>query len=132
MKTILLDNHLPYKYKRYFPAGVLVRTAQWMGLDELSNGALLQAGAGLSFDGLVTLDADMPFEQNLGDLPLALIVVRPASQTADEIGKVISTDVARLLKGDLEKKLYLCGKPLSPQKAARLAEKLARERSLET
>jgi hypothetical protein len=49
-----------------------------MGWSGVKNGKLL-ALAGASFDAFVTVDKNMPFQQNLSTLPIALIVLDSVS-----------------------------------------------------
>lgn len=70
---LLLDESVPAKLKLHLP-GHAVRTAVEMGWSGVKNGNLL-ALAGANFDAFVTVDKNMPFQQNLSMLPIALVVL---------------------------------------------------------
>lgn len=70
---VLLDHCVPRRFGRLLPVHE-VKTAFEMGWASLSNGALL-AQARLSFDVFVTVDQNVPFQQNLMALPLPVVVM---------------------------------------------------------
>lgn len=70
---LLLDESVPAKLRRYLPDHD-VRSAVEMGWSGVKNGQLL-ALARQHFDVLITVDKNMPFQQNLSTLPVALIVL---------------------------------------------------------
>ena len=64
-------------------AGHDIRTARQMGWTSITNGALRALGAA-QFDVLVTVDKNLPNQQNLTGLDLAVIVlVAPTNQLED-------------------------------------------------
>lgn len=80
---ILLDECLPLGFRHSFP-GHEVHTAQWAGLKGKSNGELLRAAEDGSYDALVTIDKNLPHQQNLGDLKLSIVIVTaPTNQLED-------------------------------------------------
>jgi predicted nuclease of predicted toxin-antitoxin system len=70
---LLLDESVPAKLRRHLPTHE-VRTAVEMGWSGLKNGKVL-ALAGQQSDALITVDKNMPFQQNLKPLPVALVVL---------------------------------------------------------
>jgi hypothetical protein len=70
---VLLDECLPRKLKRLLP-GHEVRTVPEAGWAGLKNGALLRQAEG-SFDAFITIDGNLPFQQNLAALNLAVIIL---------------------------------------------------------
>lgn len=70
---ILLDESLPRPLSRLL-AEHYVQTVPQMGWTGLSNGALLRRAADL-FDVVVTADQNIEFQQNLGELPIAVVVL---------------------------------------------------------
>ena len=70
---ILLDESLPRPLSRLL-AWPEVRTVTQMGWTSLNNGALLHE-ASTSFDVLLTADQGMEFQQNLNQLPIAVVVL---------------------------------------------------------
>jgi predicted nuclease of predicted toxin-antitoxin system len=80
---ILLDHCVPKPFGREFPAHD-VRTAAQMGWEDLRNGTLL-AAASHAFDVLLTVDKNMKREQNLGALPIAIIVLHVLRNTSEAL-----------------------------------------------
>lgn len=74
---LLLDESLPAKLRRHLP-GHEVRTVVEMGWSGFKNGKLL-ALAAADFEAFVTVDKNMPFQQNLATLPIALVVLDSVS-----------------------------------------------------
>ena len=74
---LLLDESVPAKLGRLLP-NHQVRTAVEMGWSGVKNGRLL-ALAGVNFEAFITVDKNMPFQQNLGTLPIALVVLDSVS-----------------------------------------------------
>ena len=71
---ILLDQNTPVPI-RYSLSSFQVETAYERGWAELTNGALLAAAEESGFDVLVTTDKNIPYQQNLAGLRLALVVI---------------------------------------------------------
>lgn len=70
---VLLDECLPKKLRRELPEHE-VRTVGEMGWGGTKNGALLRKAAG-EFDFLLTIDGNLPYQQNPTILPLAVVVL---------------------------------------------------------
>lgn len=70
---LLLDESVPAKLRRSLH-GHSVRTVGEMGWSGVKNGALL-ALAAMEFDAFITVDKNLPYQQNLSDLPIALVVL---------------------------------------------------------
>jgi hypothetical protein len=80
---LLLDENLPHQMRLELP-GHDVFTAAYMGWAGIENGELLrQAAAG--FDALVTNDRGLEYQQNLTELPLAVVVIPAAANTIEAI-----------------------------------------------
>ena len=78
---ILLDESLPRSLARLLPEHE-VRTVAAMGWAGTRNGELLQLAAG-AFDALLTADQNLEHQQNLGALPIAVVVlVAPTNRIA--------------------------------------------------
>jgi predicted nuclease of predicted toxin-antitoxin system len=70
---ILLDESLPRPLTRLLP-GHEARTVSAVGWTGTRNGELLKLAAG-SFDVFVTADQNLEHQQNLGALPIAVVVL---------------------------------------------------------
>lgn len=60
-------------------------TAAYMGWSGAANGELLRLAAAAGFDAVITNDRGLEYQQNLGALPLAVVVVLTASNTIEAI-----------------------------------------------
>ena len=70
---VLLDESLPRRLGREL-TGHTVRTVVQMGWSGIKNGSLLQRAA-VEFDVFLTADQNLPHQQNVKRLPLAVIVL---------------------------------------------------------
>ena len=70
---LLLDESVPVRLRRHLPSHS-VRTVVEMGWLGVKNGELLRLAAA-SFDVFITVDKNLPHQQNLAALPLAVIVL---------------------------------------------------------
>ncbi len=74
---LLLDESVPRRLRRALP-GHVVKTAVEMGWGGVKNGALL-AIAATEFDVFVTVDKNLPYQQNVATLPIAVVVLNAHS-----------------------------------------------------
>ena len=70
---LLLDESVPARLYRALPSHQ-VSNAVREGWSGVKNGKLL-ALAAASFDAFITVDKNLPFQQNLASLPIALVVL---------------------------------------------------------
>lgn len=72
---VLVDESLPRQLAAELAGhdATSVRAQRWIGL---RNGVLLRAAVDAGFDVLLTADSSMPFQQNLGSLAIAIVVIR--------------------------------------------------------
>ena len=74
---LLLDESVPVRLRRALPAHG-VKTAVEMGWGGVKNGALLAAAAA-EFDAFITVDKNLPYQQNVAALPIAVVVLNAHS-----------------------------------------------------
>ena len=74
---LLLDESIPARLRQRL-AGHDVKTVVEMGWGGEKNGALL-ALAARDFDAFITVDKNLPYQQNLATLPVAVVVLRAVS-----------------------------------------------------
>lgn len=67
-----------------------------MGWGGVENGALLALAQSHGFDGLLTKDANMEYEQNLTNLPIAVVVVVAPSNAIEDIRPLLPRLLAAL------------------------------------
>ena len=70
---LLLDESVPRRLRRALPAHT-VKTAVEMGWSGVKNGALM-ALAAAEFDAFITVDRNLPHQQNVATLPIAVVVL---------------------------------------------------------
>jgi hypothetical protein len=105
---VLLDECSPRKLRRALPEHE-VRTVTEMGWSGTKNGALLRRAAS-EFDVLLTVDTNMEYQQNLTDLPLAVIVLVAYSNDVNVLLPLMP-QVRELLPMIEPGKLYRVGPP---------------------
>jgi len=74
---LLLDESVPSRFRLSLPDHA-VRTVVEMGWSGVKNGKLLALAAG-EFDAFITVDKNLPYQQNLTTLPIAVVVLDTAS-----------------------------------------------------
>jgi predicted nuclease of predicted toxin-antitoxin system len=84
---VLLDTCVPKRLARDLP-GYKVRHATEMGWSDLDDGPLLTAMAG-SFDALVTVDRNLPHQQNLSARPFAVLLLRAHSNRLTDLTRLV-------------------------------------------
>ena len=70
---LLLDESIPRRFRRALPNHE-VKTVVEMGWGGIKNGNLLALAAS-GFDAFITVDKNLPYQQNLSSLALAVIVL---------------------------------------------------------
>jgi predicted nuclease of predicted toxin-antitoxin system len=74
---LLLDESVPSRLRRALPNHA-VRTVGEMGWSGVKNGKLLALAAN-DFDAFITVDKNLPYQQNLRTLPIAVVVLDAGS-----------------------------------------------------
>jgi hypothetical protein len=92
---LLLDENLPHQLRLELP-GHEVFTAVYMKWAGIENGELLKLAAANHFEGLITNDRGLEYEQNLGSLPLAVVVILAKANTIEAIRPLIPELLATL------------------------------------
>ena len=80
---VALDECLPKRLTREL-GGHEARTVQEMGWSGISNGQLL-ALVGETFDAFITVDSNLAFQQNLGALPVAVVILHAPSNKMEDL-----------------------------------------------
>jgi hypothetical protein len=95
---LLLDENLPHQMRLELP-GHDVFTAAYMGWADVENGELLRlTAAAAGFDALATNDRGLEYQQNLDELPLAVVVVLAATNTIEAIRPAYAELLAMLAR----------------------------------
>ncbi len=74
---LLLDESVPRRLRLSLP-GHIVKTALEMGWGGVKNGALL-ALAAAQFDAFITVDKNLPYQQSIATLPVAVVLLSASS-----------------------------------------------------
>ena len=99
---ILLDESLPRKLKNDFGTDHevwTVRDKSWLGQ---KNGALLKLMVEDNFELFVTVDRNLPYQQNLERLPLTIFVLCAFDNRRETLSRLIPKLFDRLAEGDLQ------------------------------
>jgi hypothetical protein len=91
---LLLDECVVHDLKRDL-VGHEVSTVVEAGFGGLENGELLRAASG-KFDVLITVDRNLPFQQNLGSLPIAVLILMTRGITYPDLKPLIPEVLASL------------------------------------
>ena len=100
---ILLDESLPHKLKQSFPEIHQVFTVKDMGWLGQKNGALLKLMIDEGFEIFVTVDQNLPYQQNTQRLPLTIAILRAVNNRLETLQALIPKLLDRLAQGNLPK-----------------------------
>jgi hypothetical protein len=104
---ILLDENIDVRFKGFFPVAIhevyTVRDMQWNGI---KNGALLKLLKEHQFDCWIVVDKNIPYQQNLSNLPFLIIVLDVIRNTLKHIAPLIPS-VLDVLNDSTEKKVIV-------------------------
>jgi predicted nuclease of predicted toxin-antitoxin system len=84
---LLLDESVPARLRRSLPSHY-VRTVVEMGWSGVKNGKLLSLAA-VDFDAFITVDKNLPFQQNLSTLPIAVVVLDAVSNELQHLQPIV-------------------------------------------
>lgn len=84
---ILLDESLPRRLRSELP-GHHVRTVSELGWSGLTNGELLRRATD-QFDVFLTADQNLQFQQNLGALPISVVILTAESNRLEELRPLV-------------------------------------------
>lgn len=72
---ILLDENIDVRFKRHFPDTHEVFTVKDMNWNGIKNGELLLLPKKNNFDAWLVVDKNIPYQQNLSNLPCLVVVL---------------------------------------------------------
>jgi len=105
---VLLDECVPRKLRRELP-GHTVFTVTEMGWNGTLNGALLLRASG-EFDLLLTVDANVPYQQNQQTLPIAVLILVARSNDINDL-RPLMPQVRELLPTIEPGRIYILQDP---------------------
>ncbi len=109
---ILLDESLPIELA-FELSGHDVISVQKMGWSGLRNGELLGRAAE-RFEVMITADQNLPYQQNLNDLPIAVEVIAAKNNRIDALRPLIPGLLAALLSIEPRTLIHVGTKPGAP------------------
>jgi hypothetical protein len=95
MVRVLLDEDVDVRLRLEFSSGFEVETVSYRGWKGKKNGELLRLAAE-EFDALVTLDRNLPSQQDLTRYALGVVILRPRSQALEHLADLLP-DLERAL-----------------------------------
>jgi predicted nuclease of predicted toxin-antitoxin system len=102
---ILFDHNVNRRFRKHL-AGHIVETAREKAWEKLANGVLLQAAADAGFDLLVTTDKNLEHQQNLGALPIPIVLIDSSTNALSGL-LPFAAHILNLLNTPLDKLLYV-------------------------
>ena len=94
---LLLDESVPKGLRRYLPSHD-ARTVVEQGWGGVKNGMLLSLAAAASFEAFITVDKNLPYQQNLKLIPIAVVLLSAASNELRVLTPLIPKLEAVLLR----------------------------------
>lgn len=99
---ILLDESLPRKLRNSFEHEHEVRTVRDMSWLGKKNGELLRLMIDNKFELFITVDRNLPYQQNLTRLPLTIFILCAANNRLETLQKLVPKIFNRLEQGNLQ------------------------------
>lgn len=92
---ILLDDRIDESLQRHF-TGHECETCSAAGFKGLTNGKLLIAAEEAGFDVLITIDQNLPRQQNVTSRVLSIVVLRSRTMNIDDLATLVPDALAAL------------------------------------
>ncbi len=91
---VLLDEQIPWDLRHYIPDHD-VRTTWYMGWLGKHNGELLTLARD-EFDVMITLDQTIPYEQNITEADVGIVILSAGTNTFEELRQLIPELIDRI------------------------------------
>jgi len=92
---LLIDECVDERMRLLFPT-FDCRTARFAGLAGLKNGRLLESAEAAGFDVLVTVDQNIPDQQNMAGRRIALVILCAPTNRLQDLAKLAPAAVAAI------------------------------------
>lgn len=102
---LLLDENLPEKIRTAFLDDHEVLTVKYMGWSSKKNGELMRLISEHEFDALVTMDKNLPFQQNIERFPTQIFVLDAPDNKISTLLPYIE-HLCLLLEAGIEDKVF--------------------------
>ena len=96
---ILIDENLPLKLKESFGESHEIYTAREMNWQGKQNGELLGLLVLNNFEGFVTMDKNLPNQQNLAKFAVTIFVLRGKNNKLETLQNLVPLVLAEIQKG---------------------------------
>jgi predicted nuclease of predicted toxin-antitoxin system len=96
---ILLDENLPLKLKTSFGKNYRVYSVREMGWAGVKNGELLQLMILKEFNIFITMDQNLPHQQNLGAIPLMVFILVGVNNKLETLANMMPLVLENIEKG---------------------------------
>ncbi|MBD0279850.1 MAG: DUF5615 family PIN-like protein [Flavisolibacter sp.] len=106
---ILLDENIDVRFKYSLSAGHEVYTVKDMNWNGIKNGDLLLLLKEHTFDVWIVVDKNIPYQQNLSNLPCLIIVLDVYRNTLKHLLPLVP-DIIAVLTSDISKKVVVLSK----------------------
>ena len=93
---VLLDENMPQRMRLMIPDHE-VYTVGYLGWKSTQNGALLRRAADAGFDVLISTDTGIQYEQNIAELPIAVILLRAKTNQLPDLIPLLHDVIIALL-----------------------------------
>ena len=107
MIKLLLDENLPKRLKYEFPNHIEVFTVNEMAWKSMKNGDLLKAMEDKTFDGLITADQNLTFQQNLRNYSLNVYIIKALNNRFETIFPLIPKIITAVDSLSTQKIFYI-------------------------
>ena len=104
---ILLDENIDIRFRKSFPGNYEVYTVKDMGWNGIKNGELIQLLAENNFDFWIVADKNIPFQQNITNIPFTIIVLDVFRNTLKQIEILLPKILDTINKSFSEKVIVL-------------------------
>lgn len=92
---VLIDECIDERLRHEFP-GHDCQTARYAGFAGLKNGSLLLSAEAAGFEVLVTVDQNIPHQQNLTSRKIAILILRAPTSRLGHLKQTVSAALAAL------------------------------------
>jgi len=96
---LLLDENLPHRLYKDFPAEHPAYSAKFMGWEGLKNGELLSKMIEENFDALVTWDHNIEFQQNFKNYPVTVFCFHTPDSKYETLKPLVSKIISAINHG---------------------------------
>jgi predicted nuclease of predicted toxin-antitoxin system len=96
---ILLDENLPIKLKISFGKNYQVYSVREMGWAGVKNGELLELMILKEFNVFITMDQNLPHQQNLGNIPLTVFILSGVNNKLETLANMMPFVLENIEKG---------------------------------